>query len=58
MFGFVAFILRIIFGYENWWTLPWAFVVFSSPLLLPFAFVIDVIFEFLYVITGIYFDIF
>jgi hypothetical protein len=55
MFDFFEYILGIIFGYENWWIVPRFFVILISPILLPIAFVLDIIFGILYRITDLYY---
>lgn len=55
MFEFTEYILGIIFGYENWWLVTRFFVILISPILLPIAFVLDIIFGILYTITSWYY---
>lgn len=55
MFEFVEYILGIIFGYENWWLVTRFIVILISPILLPIAFVLDIVFGIMYTITEWYY---
>lgn len=57
MFEFVRSIIDTIFGYNDYDIIIRIFVMLISPVLLPIAFVLDILFGVLYEITALYYDI-
>lgn len=55
MFEFVEYILGIIFGYENWWLVARFGVIVISPVLIPIAFVLDIVFGIMYKLVDWYY---
>jgi hypothetical protein len=57
MFELFRYVIRIIFGETDWPSFLRMFVIFISPLLVPFALFLDVTFGILYAIVEVYYKI-